>query len=194
MMFQLQPAWCFQTSASYSSMEWMLEFFNGSCAKTKKKKFGGSGHLIHITWRCRHYNEHSIESKTQGRRQGKILLFSNSVEQKVQRLYSEGAAIYGSVCTLVRSCKNPVQHFLLSKSSITRISRATRNFGKMKPFARFMNEIWCMELAFGCIFSESRQWLEVLAFSSRQVWQNIGCQKIEDRKLHRKLFAEVVTE
>ena len=41
-----------------------------------------------------------------------------------------------------------VRHFLHSKPSYTNFTLATRKFKRMKAFARFKNEIWCMDLAY----------------------------------------------
>ena len=41
-----------------------------------------------------------------------------------------------------------VRQFLHSKPSCTIITLATRKFKRMKAFARFENEIWCMDLAY----------------------------------------------
>ena len=40
-----------------------------------------------------------------------------------------------------------VGEFLHSKTSYTRFTQATRKFERMRAFARFKNEIWCMDLA-----------------------------------------------
>ena len=41
-----------------------------------------------------------------------------------------------------------VRAFLQSKTSYTRFTQATRKFKRMRAFARFKNEIWCMDLAY----------------------------------------------
>ena len=71
--------------------------------------------------------------------------------QKLQRLYTQGAAAYGSVCNLAKVSRLPVskvRQFLLSKASFIKFTLATRKFKKMRVFARFRNEIWCMDLAY----------------------------------------------
>ena len=76
---------------------------------------------------------------------------SRSEKQKLQKLYGEGSAAYGSVKKLTKASKLPVskvQFFLPSKSSYTKFNQATRKFRKMTAFARFKNEIWCIDLAF----------------------------------------------
>ena len=71
--------------------------------------------------------------------------------QKLQRLYTQGAAPYGSVRNLAETSKLPkskVRQFLHSKDSHTKFTLATRKFKKMRVFARFKIEIWCMDLAY----------------------------------------------
>ena len=75
---------------------------------------------------------------------------SKSERQKLQRLYTQGAASYGSVRNLVKASNlsvSKVRQFLQSKSSFTKFTLDTRKFKRMKAFARFKNEIWCMDLA-----------------------------------------------
>ena len=71
--------------------------------------------------------------------------------QTLQRLYTQGAASYGSVRNLVKASRIPVskvRQFLQSKDSYTKLILAARNFKRMRAFARFRNKIWCMDLAY----------------------------------------------
>ena len=71
--------------------------------------------------------------------------------QKQQRLYTQGASAYGSVRNLAKASRLPmskVRQFLHSKDSYTKIILATRKFMRLRAFARFRNEIWCMDLAY----------------------------------------------
>ena len=71
--------------------------------------------------------------------------------QKLQRLYTQGAAAYGSVRNLAKASRLPVskvRQFLYSKASYTKFTLAARKFKRMRAFARFKNEIWCMDLAY----------------------------------------------
>ena len=76
---------------------------------------------------------------------------SKSERQKLQRLYTQGGAAYGSVRNLVKASNlsvSKVRQFLHSKPSYTKFTLATRKFKRMKAFARFKNKIWCMDLAY----------------------------------------------
>ena len=71
--------------------------------------------------------------------------------QKLQRLYTQGAAAYGSVRNLSKASRLPVskvRQFLHSKDSYTKFTLAARKFKRMRAFAKFRNEIWCMDLAY----------------------------------------------
>ena len=71
--------------------------------------------------------------------------------QKLQRLYTQGAAAYGSVRNLSKASRLPVskvRQFLHSKDSYTKFTLAARKFKRLRAFARFRNEIWCMDLAY----------------------------------------------
>ena len=71
--------------------------------------------------------------------------------QKLQRLYTQGAAAYGSVRNLAEASMLPlskVRQFLHSKDSYTKFTLAGRKLKRMRAFARFSNEIWCKDLAY----------------------------------------------
>ena len=71
--------------------------------------------------------------------------------QKLQKLYTQGAATYGSVGNLAKASRLPVlkvRQFLHSKASYTKSNWATRKIKRMRASARFKNEIWCMDLAY----------------------------------------------
>ena len=70
--------------------------------------------------------------------------------QKLQRLYMQSAAAYGSVRNLAKAGRLPVskvRQFLHSKDAYTKLTLAARKFKQMRAFARFRNEIWCMDSA-----------------------------------------------
>ena len=71
--------------------------------------------------------------------------------QKLQRLYTQGAAAYGSVQNLAKASRLPVskvRQFLHSNASFTKFTLAARKFKRMRDFARFRNEVWCIDLAY----------------------------------------------
>ena len=71
--------------------------------------------------------------------------------QKLQRLYTQVAAAYGSIRNLAKASRLPVskvRQFLHSKDSYTKFTLEARKIKKMRAFARFRIEIWCMNLAY----------------------------------------------
>ena len=71
--------------------------------------------------------------------------------QRLQRLYTQSAAAYGSARNLAKASRLPlskVRQFLHSKDSYKKITLAARKFRRKRAFARFINEIWCMDLAY----------------------------------------------
>ena len=71
--------------------------------------------------------------------------------QKLQRLYTQGAAAYGSVRNLAKASRLPVskvRQFLHSKASYTKFTLAAGKFKQLRAFVTFRNEIWCMDLAY----------------------------------------------
>ena len=71
--------------------------------------------------------------------------------QKLQRLYTQRAAAYGSKRNLAKGSRVPlskVRQFLHSEDSYTTFTLAARKIKRMRAFARFRNEIWCMDLAY----------------------------------------------
>ena len=76
---------------------------------------------------------------------------SESERQKLQRHYTQGFAALGSVHNLEKAAKpspSKVGELLHSKTSYTKFTQATRKFKRMGPFARFKDEIWCMNVAY----------------------------------------------
>ena len=60
--------------------------------------------------------------------------------QKLQRLYTKGAAAYGSVRNLSKASRLPVsevRQFLHSKDSYTKLTLAARKIKKTRAFAGF---------------------------------------------------------
>ena len=77
--------------------------------------------------------------------------FSKSQKAKLQRLYRVGKAAYGSVQNLQKASglsKKKVTDFLYRKNSYTKFRQAFRHFKRLPAFAKRINEIYCLDLAF----------------------------------------------
>ena len=119
--------------------------------------------------------------------------------QKLQRLYTQGAAAYGSVRNLAKASRLPlskVRQFLHSKDSYTKFTLAARKFKRMKAFARFRNEIWCMDLAYvdklGKENNGVRNLLVRQDFFVRTV--NAKGMKTKDSQETMKAFSSMITK
>ena len=67
------------------------------------------------------------------------------------RFYRQGFAAYGSVRNLEKATKfspSSVRAFLHSKTSYTRFTQARLKLKRMRAFARYKDENWCMDLAY----------------------------------------------
>ena len=88
-----------------------------------------------------------------------------SGRQKLQMLYTQGGAAYESVRSLVKASNlsvSKVIQFSHSKPSYTKFTLATRKFKRIKAFAGFKNEIWCMDLAYVDELAEDNNALKYL--------------------------------
>ena len=76
---------------------------------------------------------------------------SKSERQKLRRLYTQGGTAYGFVRNLVKASNLTilkVRQFLHSKPSYKKLTLATLELKRKKEFARFKNEIWCLDLVY----------------------------------------------
>ena len=80
-----------------------------------------------------------------------------------------------------------VRHFLHSKPSYTKITLATRKFKRMKAFARFKNEIWCMDLAYVDKLAKDNNGVQYLLFRQDLFDRTVDAKGME-KKIPRKRF------
>ena len=101
---------------------------------------------------------------------------SKSERQKFQRLYTHGPAAFGSARNLAKDSKLPVskvRQFLHSEDSYTKFTLATRKFRRMRAFARYKNEIWCMDFAY----------VDKLAKDNREIKYLLVRQEVFDKTI-----------
>ena len=115
---------------------------------------------------------------------------SKSERQKLQKLYTQGGGAYGSVRNLLKA-SNPsvskVKQFSHSKPSYTKFTLATRKFKRMKAFARFRNEIWCMELAYIDKLAKDKNGVKHLL-----VRQDLFDRTVDAKRMKTKYLKETV--
>ena len=119
--------------------------------------------------------------------------------QKLQRLYTQGAAAYGSVHNLVKASRLPVskvRQFLHSKASYTNITLAARKFKRMRVFARFRDEIWCMDLAYFDKLAKENNGVKYLGVRQDLFDRNVNAKgmKTKDSQETVKAFSSMITK
>ena len=124
---------------------------------------------------------------------------SKCERQKLQRLYTQGAAAYGSVRNLAKASRLPVskvRQFLQSKASYTNFTLATRNFKKMRAFARFKNEIWCMHFAYVDKFAKEKNGVMYWIFRQDLFDRSVNAKgmKTKDSQEIVKDFPSMITK
>ena len=119
--------------------------------------------------------------------------------QKLQRLYTQGAAAYGSVRNLAKASRLPVSNvrqLLHSKASYTKISLATRKFKRMRAFARFRNEIWWTDLAYVDNLAEENDGVKYLPVRQDLFDNTVNAKgmKTKDSRETLKTFLSMITK
>ena len=123
---------------------------------------------------------------------------SKSERQKLQRLYTQGFAAYGSVHNLAKAAKLSqlkVREFLHSKTSYIRFTQATRKYKRMRTFARFKNEIWCMDLAYVDRLAKKNSGVKYLLVHQDLFDRTVNAKgmKTKDSKETVKTFSKKIT-
>ena len=124
---------------------------------------------------------------------------SKSERQKLQRFYTQGFATYCSVRNLAKAAKlspSKVKEFLHSKTSHTRFTQATRKFRRIRAFARFKNEIWCMDLAYVDKLAKNNNGVKYLLVRQDLFDRTVDTKgmKTKDSKVKVKTFSKMITK
>ena len=124
---------------------------------------------------------------------------SKSERQRLQGLYTQGGAAYRCVRKLVEASNlsvSKVRHFLHSKRSYTKFTIATRKFKRMKAFARFKNEIWCMDLTYVDKLAKDNNGVKYLLVRQDLFDRNVDAKgmKSKDSKETVRAFLTMITK
>ena len=119
--------------------------------------------------------------------------------QKLQRLYTQGAAAYGSVRNLTKAIRLPVskiRQFLHSKDSCTKFNLGARKFKRMRAFAGLINEIWCMDLAYVDKLAKENNGVKYLLVRQDLFDRTVNAKgmKKKDSQETVKAFSSMITE
>ena len=119
--------------------------------------------------------------------------------QNLQRLYTQGAVAYGSVRNLSKPSILPVskvRKLLHSKESYTKFTLAAQNFERMRAFARFRNEIWCMDLAYVDKLAKENNGVKYLLVRQDLFDRTVNAKgmKTKDSQETVKAFSSMITK
>ena len=119
--------------------------------------------------------------------------------QKLQRLYTQDAAAYGSVRNLAKTSRLPVskvRQLLHAKASYTKFTLATRIIKKMRAFATIRNEIWCMDLAYADKLAKKNNGVKYLLAGQNLFDRNVNAKgmKTKDAQETVKAFSSMITK
>ena len=119
--------------------------------------------------------------------------------QKLQRLDTQGAAAHGSVRNLAKASRLPVskvRQFLHSKASYTKFTLAARKFKRMRAFARFRSEIWCMDLAYVDKLAKEKNGVKFLLVRQDLFDRTVNTRemKTKDSQETVKAFSSMITK
>ena len=119
--------------------------------------------------------------------------------QKLQRLYTQAAAAYGSVRNLSKASSLPVskvRQFLHSKDSYTKFTLTARKFKRMRALARFRNEIWCMDLAYVDKLAKENNGVKYLLVRQDLLDRTVNAKgmKTKDSQETVKAFSSMITK
>ena len=71
--------------------------------------------------------------------------------------------------------KNQGKVVFHDNNQATKFTLATRKFKIMRAFARFRNEIWCLDLAYVDKLAKENNGVKFLLVRQDLFWQNCGC-------------------
>ena len=119
--------------------------------------------------------------------------------QKLQRMYTQAAAAYGSVHNLAKATRLPVskfRQFLHSKASYTKFTLAARKFKRMRAFAGFRNDIWCMDLAYVDKLAKKNNGVKYLLVRQDLFDRTVNARgmKTKDSQETVKAFSSMITK
>ena len=103
-------------------------------------------------------------------------------------MYTQSAAAEGSVRNFAKASRLPaskVRQFLHSKDSYTKFTLATRKIKRMRAFARFTNEIWCMHLAYVDKFAKADDGVKCLLVRQDLFDRTVNAKRMKTKRFQR---------
>ena len=125
-------------------------------------------------------------------KRGEAGYLSKSERQKLKRLYTQGGAANGSVRQLLNASnlsESRVRQFLHSKPFYTKFTLATRKFKRMKAFAGFKNESWCLDLAYVDKLAKDNNGVKCLL-----VRQDLFDRSVDAKRMKKKIPGKLIVQ
>ena len=109
---------------------------------------------------------------------------SHSERRQLDAAYREGPAAYGSIASLVRSTNLPrhkVLNYLHGKKAYTKFKLPRRKFTRLGVMAKYINEIWCLDLAHMDKLSTENQGVKYLLVAVDVLSRFVRVQPLKDK-------------
>ena len=119
------------------------------------------------------------------RQKEEIGCLSKFERQKLHRFRMQGFAANALVHNLARAAKfSParVRNFSKSKSTYTKFTQLKRKFKRMRDFAMFKNEIWCMDSAYIDKLAGDKNGVKYLVVRQDLFDGTVDAKRNEDKK------------
>ena len=119
--------------------------------------------------------------------------------RKLQRLYTQGAAAYGSVRNLAKLADYQYQRsdrFYIQKLLVQNLLWQHKKFKRMRVFARFRKEIWCMDLAYFDKLAKEENGVKCLLVRQDLFDRTVSARgmKTKDSQETVKAFSSMITK
>ena len=109
---------------------------------------------------------------------------SKSEKVRLNRLYSRGRAAYGSIQNLSKAgglSEKKVEKFLQTKTSYTKFGPPIKCFRRLQAFSKYIDEIWCMDLAFVDKLASQNNGVKYLLVAVDTFWRFVRVQTMKTK-------------
>ena len=130
-----------------------------------------------------------LSTRMPKRKTEELRSLSKSEKVSLNRLYSRGRAAYGSVRNLSKASalsKKKVEQFLQTKTSYTIFGPPIRRFRRLQAFSKYINEIWCIDLAFVNKLASQNKRVKYLLVAVEVFLQFVRVQTMKTKCYHVK--------
>ena len=124
---------------------------------------------------------------------------SLSERRQLQGLYTSGPSAYGSVSSLVQASgltRRKVKEFVHGKKAYTQYHLAVRKFPRLRVVAKYINEIWCLDLAYVDKLSDENNSTKYLLLAIDVLSRFVRVQPLKDKTAAttKEAFIKMINE